>query len=298
MLENLSTEKRNPATMNLDQMSALEIVTVMNEQDKGVPEAIQKALPEIAEAVCQITECLSNGGRLIYCGAGTSGRLGVLDAAECVPTFSVSPDLVVGVLAGGIGAMVRSSEGTEDIEEQGRKDVVEISLSNKDFLVGIAASGRTPYVIGALKYAKEVGAKTCAISTNADAQISKFADIAIEAVTGPEVLTGSTRLKSGTAQKLILNMLSTASMVRSGKTYQNLMVDVSPTNVKLVNRATRIIMDATGADEGTAAKALADSGNSPKVAIVMICKKCGKEEAVKMLADNDGFVARALAGAL
>lgn len=295
MLESLTTEKRNPDTMNMDQMSALEIVTVMNKQDALVPEAIKKTLPEIAEAITEISKCIMSGGRLIYCGAGTSGRLGVLDAAECVPTFSVSPDMVVGVIAGGIGAMVRSSEGTEDIEEQGIKDVKDIKLSDKDFLVGIAASGRTPYVIGALKYAKEVGAKTCAVSTNANAQISKYADIAIEAVCGPEVLTGSTRLKSGTAQKLILNMLSTASMVLSGKTYQNLMVDVSPTNVKLVNRAKRIIMDATGADEAVAAEALEKSGNSPKVAIVMISKECGKEEAEKKLAQNGGFVAKAIA---
>jgi len=295
MLESLTTEKRNPATMNMDEMSALEIVTVMNLQDVLVPEAIKKALPEIAAAVTEISKCIMSGGRLIYCGAGTSGRLGVLDAAECVPTFSVSPDVVVGVIAGGIGAMVRSSEGTEDIEEQGRSDVADIKLCDKDFLVGIAASGRTPYVIGALKYAKEVGAKTCAVSTNANAVISKYADIAIEAVCGPEVLTGSTRLKSGTAQKLILNMLSTASMVLSGKTYQNLMVDVSPTNVKLVNRAKRIIMDATGADENTAAEALEKSGNSPKVAIVMIAKECGKEEAEKKLKENGGFVAKAIA---
>ncbi|MCL2565408.1 MAG: N-acetylmuramic acid 6-phosphate etherase [Defluviitaleaceae bacterium] len=295
MLENLTTEKRNPETMNMDQMSALEIVTIMNAQDALVPEGIKKALPEIAEAVSEISKCIMSGGRLIYCGAGTSGRLGVLDAAECVPTFSVSPDVVVGVIAGGIGAMVRSSEGTEDIEEQGRSDVADIKLCGKDFLVGIAASGRTPYVIGALKYAKEVGAKTCAVSTNANAVISKYADIAIEAVCGPEVLTGSTRLKSGTAQKLILNMLSTAGMVLSGKTYQNLMVDVSPTNVKLVNRAKRIIMDATGADENTAAAALEKSGNSPKVAIVMIAKECEREEAEKKLKENGGFVAKAIA---
>lgn len=295
MLENLKTEIQNEATMNLDQMSALEILTVMNQEDAKVPQAISEALPNIASVAERIAACFKKGGRLIYSGAGTSGRLGILDAVECVPTFGVPETMVVGLIAGGDKAMVRAVEGAEDSEELGRRELEEINFSKDDFLVGIAASGRTPYVIGALEYAKELGADNCAIACNKGSEIGKVANSSIEVEVGSEVLTGSTRLKSGTAQKLILNMLSTSSMVLIGKVYKNLMVDVLATNKKLEDRMVRIVKAATGAETEEAAQALEQSGNKAKVAIVMVSNKCSCEEATSRLDKAEGFVGKAIA---
>lgn len=293
-LDKLSTEKRNERTMNLDSMSVEMMASVMNEEDQKVAKAVEKELPFIEEAIHTITESLKNGGRLIYMGAGTSGRLGVLDAAECVPTFNVNPTLVVGLIAGGEKAMMKAVEGTEDSTELGKTDLKEIKLTEKDTVVGIAASGRTPYVIGGLEYANEIKASTISLSCNKRAEISTYAQIAIEVETGPEVLTGSTRLKAGTAQKLVLNMLSTLSMVGIGKTYQNLMVDVQPTNEKLVERSKRIIMEATGSTYEEAENMFEEAGESVKIAIVMILTGSSKEEANQKIQDGNGFIRKAV----
>lgn len=252
-LTKLSTETRNPKSMELDTMSVSEILQLMNSEDQTVPLAIQKQLPQIENAVETIIQQFKKGGRLIYLGAGTSGRLGVLDAAECVPTFGTDPTLVQGLIAGGQSAMTVAVEGAEDSLSLAQEDLKKLDLNEDDAVVGLAASGRTPYVIGALKYAQTVQAATISIACNENAEISKFAKYPIEVVTGPEVLTGSTRLKAGTAQKLVLNMISTTSMIKLGKAYQNLMIDVKPTNDKLVERAKRIIMQATDCDYQTAA---------------------------------------------
>ncbi|MDF5377181.1 N-acetylmuramic acid 6-phosphate etherase, partial [Vibrio parahaemolyticus] len=238
---------------------SLDIVQRINQQDKLVPLAVEKVLPEIAEAVDKITEAFKVGGRLFYIGAGTSGRLGVLDASECPPTFGTDPEMVVGIIAGGKEAMFRAKEGAEDDPTLGEQDLKENTLTQRDVVVGIAASGRTPYVIGGLEYANELGATTVALSCNPDSPIADIADIAISPVVGPEALTGSTRLKSGTAQKLVLNMLTTASMIRLGKSYQNLMVDVKATNAKLVARAARIVMQATDCTNQEAKTALKET---------------------------------------
>ena len=294
-LQNMSTETRNPNTRNLDTMSPLEIVTVMNQEDAKVPAAITPALPQIAQCVTWAAESIAQGGRIIYMGAGTSGRLGVLDAVECPPTFGVAPEVVVGLIAGGEKAFVKAVEGAEDSRELGRNDLVQIGLEKRDIVIGIAASGRTPYVLGGLDYAKEVGCHTAAISCNPGSAIGKAAELAIEVVPGPEVLTGSTRLKSGTCQKLILNMISTATMVRSGKAYQNLMVDVMQTNEKLVVRAQNIVMEATGCDRQTAAEKIAQAGGNAKTAITMILADCGVEEAKRRLEKANGHVREAIA---
>ncbi|PAS12554.1 N-acetylmuramic acid 6-phosphate etherase, partial [Vibrio cholerae] len=244
-LSHLVSEGRNPDTMDIDLLSSQEIVERLNQQDKQVPLAVEAVLPQIAQAVDKITAAFKQGGRLIYLGAGTSGRLGVLDASECPPTFGVSDQMVIGLIAGGKEAMFTAQEGAEDNATLGAHDLQQIDFSSKDVLVGIAASGRTPYVIGALEYANDLGATTIALSCNPDSPIAEIAQIAISPVVGPEALTGSTRLKSGTAQKLVLNMLTTASMIRLGKSYQNLMVDVRATNRKLIARAVRIVMQAT-----------------------------------------------------
>ena len=293
-LDKLSTEKRNERTMDLDSMSIEMMASVMNEEDQKVAKAVEEELPFIEEAIHTITESLKNGGRLIYMGAGTSGRLGVLDAAECVPTFNVDPMLVVGLIAGGEKAMMKAVEGTEDSTELGKTDLKEIKLTEKDTVVGIAASGRTPYVIGGLEYANERKASTISLSCNKGAEISAYAQIAIEVETGPEVLTGSTRLKAGTAQKLVLNMLSTLSMVGIGKTYQNLMVDVQPTNEKLVERSKRIIMEATGSTYEEANNMFEEAGESVKIAIVMILTGSSKEEANQKIQDGNGFIGKAI----
>jgi N-acetylmuramic acid 6-phosphate etherase len=292
-IDNLQTEKRNDKTMNLDELSASELLTIMNEEDQKVPLAVKKALPQITEAVEAIIKALKKEGRLIFMGAGTSGRLGVIDAAECMPTFGTT-DEVIGLIAGGPSAFLKAKEGAEDSQELGVSDLKENNLSNKDVVVGLAASGRTPYVIGALDYATQVGAVTVSVSCNKDAEMSKHAQIAIEVDNGPEVLTGSTRLKAGTSQKLILNMLSTASMVGIGKVFGNLMVDVKATNLKLVERSKRIIMMATECDYETAEKYYDLSDNYPKAAIVMILTGCSKEDALKRLDNSEGFVRQAV----
>ncbi|MEK3888647.1 N-acetylmuramic acid 6-phosphate etherase [Bacillus sp. FSL K6-3431] len=294
MLENLSTEKRSNKTMHLDKMSTKEILQIMNKEDSTVPAVIAKEIESIDQVIQNVIHSFKRGGRLIYIGAGTSGRLGILDAVECVPTFGVSTEMVQGFIAGGMKAFTVAVEGAEDDVELGRKDLQSISLTEKDTVIGIAASGRTPYVIGALQYAGEVGAKTAAVSCNKDAAISKYADIAIEVETGPEVLTGSTRLKAGTAQKLVLNMISTASMIGIGKIYENLMVDVQATNQKLAERAKRIIMDATQVDYAMAEEYYENAQYQVKTAIVMILLKCSYNEAVKKLDSADGFIRKAI----
>ncbi len=290
MLDHLATEKQNSRTLNLDQLSTGEILLIMNEEDRRVPEAITPALGKIEQIVSGIIESFNKGGRLIYTGAGTSGRLGVLDAVECVPTFGVSSEQVIGLIAGGEKAFVTAVEGAEDSETLGREDLKQLSLTEKDYVIGIAASGRTPYVIGALDYAKEIGAQTASISCNQNAQISKHADLAVEVVAGPEVLTGSTRLKAGTAQKLILNMISTAAMVGIGKVYKNLMVDVKPTNEKLEERAKRIIMEATECDLETATATYLKADKQVKIAIVMLLTGSDALTATEKLQQAQGFI--------
>lgn len=294
-LDNLLTEARNPQTMELDSMTPLEIVTAMNREDARVPESIRPQLPNIARCVAWATEAIRTGGRLIYMGAGTSGRLGVLDAVECPPTFGVSPDVVVGLIAGGERAFVRAVEGAEDSRELGKADLEAIGLMPKDLVVGIAASGRTPYVLGGLAYANSLGCKTAAISCNPGSAVGKEARLAIEVAPGPECLTGSTRLKAGTAQKLILNMISTATMVGCGKAYSNLMVDVMQTNEKLVVRAQNIVMEATGVSRDSAKEAIAQAGGSCKLAVTMILADCTVEEAKERLERCGGSVRQAIA---
>lgn len=289
-----TTESRNPRTATLDAMSVTEFLTVMNAEDHRVADAVATQIPQIAQAVNLAVIALRRGGRLIYTGAGTSGRLGVLDAAECPPTFGTEPELVVGLLAGGQQAMFQAVEGAEDSTELGVSDLVEIGLTADDVVVGIAASGRTPYVIGGLDYAREIGAATVAIACNPDPEVGLHADVSIEVDNGPEVLTGSTRLKAGTSQKLILNMISTASMVQIGKVYGNLMVDVRPTNEKLVSRAIGIIQAATDCDAERAAQALSEADNHAKTAIVAILCGIDADAARSRLAEADGFVRRAL----
>ena len=293
-LKNMSTETRNRNTMDLDTMTPLEIVTVMNQEDANVPAAITPALPNIAQCVSWAIESIEAGGRIIYMGAGTSGRLGVLDAVECPPTFGVSPDVVVGLIAGGEKAFVKAVEGAEDSRELGRQDLININLQKRDIVIGIAASGRTPYVLGGLAYAQEVGCHTVGISCNPGSAVGAAAELAIEVVPGPECLTGSTRLKSGTCQKLILNMISTATMVGCGKAYQNLMVDVMQTNEKLVVRAQNIVMEATGCEREVAAEKIAIAGGNAKTAITMILADCGLEEARERLAKAKGHVREAI----
>ena len=293
-LAGLSTETRNPNTMELDRMTPLEIVTVMNREDARVPEAIRPALPNIARCVVWAAQSIESGGRLIYMGAGTSGRLGVLDAAECPPTFGVSPETVVGLIAGGDRAFLKAVEGAEDSRELGEEDLRRLGLTPKDTVVGIAASGRTPYVLGGLHYAGTVGCHTAAISCNPGSPIGKAAQLAIEVVPGPECLTGSTRLKAGTAQKLILNMISTATMVRCGKTYENLMVDVVPSNEKLRVRAENIVMEAASVTREQAQEALRQSHDRVKTAILMLLIGCGPEEAEARLEKTNGHIRQAM----
>lgn len=293
-INQLTTEKRNPNTMHLDQMSVGQVLELMNKEDQQVPEAIAEALGQIEAAVETIIQSLKAGGRLIYFGAGTSGRLGVLDAAECVPTFGVSPDLVVGLIAGGDKAMVEAVEGAEDSLTLAEEDFKKLNLNANDTVVGIAASGRTPYVIGGLQYAQSIGAKTVSIACNQQAKVSRFAQIPIEVDCGPEVLTGSTRLKAGTAQKLILNMLSTVSMIGIGKVYQNLMVDVQATNEKLEERSKRIIMAATECSYEEAASYFEAANHKVKVAIVMILTNLDATEASQKINAANGFVNQVL----
>lgn len=294
MLEHLTTETRNKKTMNLDELTTLELLEVMNEEDQKVALAVKQEIPQITKAVEAIKMAIKQGGRLIYMGAGTSGRIGLLDAVECPPTFGTSPEEVVGLIAGGDNAFIKAVEGAEDNEELGKQDLLDIKLTAKDIVVGIAASGRTPYVIGGLEYANSIGTPTIALSCNKESAIGKIANIAIEVVNGPEILTGSTRLKAGTSQKLICNMLSTASMIGTGKVYGNLMVDVQLTNEKLVERAKRIVMDATECDAETAEDILKQADHKPKIAIVMLLAGLSKEEAVQRLEVSKGFVRQAI----
>jgi N-acetylmuramic acid 6-phosphate etherase len=267
-LATLPTESRNPASEHIDQLPTLDMLRIINEEDAKVAAAVAAELPFIAQAIDAIAARFEQGGRLFYIGAGTSGRLGVLDAAECPPTFSVPPTLVQGLMAGGDEALRKSSEATEDIPEQGAADLTATGFTQQDTLVGIAASGRTPYVIGAMQQAKSIGALTISLTCVPNSQMAAIADIAIAPVTGPEILTGSTRLKAGTATKLVLNMLSTGVMIKTGAVYGNLMVNVQPTNAKLIDRAQRIIAAATGVDMVAAARLLEESG-SVKTAIAM-----------------------------
>lgn len=294
MLEKLATERRNQRTMELDDMTVEEILTVMNEEDQSVAGVIRQEIPVIKQVVAQVIQSFQAGGRLIYIGAGTSGRLGVLDAAECVPTFGVSPKMVVGLIAGGERALIKAVEGAEDSKTLAIEDLRALKVNANDTVIGIAASGRTPYVIGGLDYAREIGATTAALSCNKEAIISQHADLRMEVETGPEVLTGSTRLKAGTAQKLVLNMISTAAMIGVGKVYQNLMVDVQSTNEKLEVRAKRMIVEATGVDLETAARYFTSANGHVKTAIVMILADVSYPEAVERLQRAHGFVRDAL----
>ena len=293
-LSTLITEQRNPNSMHVDSLSALEIVQLMNEEDKQVPLAIEKCLPQIAQAVECIVSAFQQGGRLVYVGAGTSGRLGVLDASECPPTFGVSPEMVKGIIAGGERALRHPIEGAEDSKAQAVVDLQTIEFSSKDVLVGIAASGRTPYVIGALEYAKSLGSVTVSIASNPNSAMANIVDIAIDTVVGPEVLTGSSRLKSGTAQKLVLNMLTTASMILMGKCYQNLMLDVQASNEKLKARAIRIVMQATDCDKAIAEETLKQADQNAKLAIMMILSGLDRVQAEALLEKHQGKLQLAL----
>ncbi|GED68315.1 N-acetylmuramic acid 6-phosphate etherase 1 [Brevibacillus reuszeri] len=295
-LHQLHTESRNTASERLDQMSAIEVVTLMNQEDHKVAFAVQQVLPEIAEAVELIGQALENGGRLFYFGAGTSGRLGVLDAAECPPTFGTDPAMVQGIIAGGAAAMLNAIEGAEDSQELGQQDVRLHDVKKGDAVVGIAASGRTPYVIGALKEAKALGAQTISLSCNPDPVISKEADVSINMQVGPEVVTGSTRLKAGSATKMALNMLTTASMVHLGKVYGNLMVNVQATNWKLRERAKRIVMEATGILYAEAERLLQEAAGDVRVAIVMQKTGLPAIEAKQRLIRADNRVREAIEG--
>lgn len=294
-LNNMTSEQRNLDTYDIDQLSTIDVLRAINKQDHSVPLAVQKAIPEISQLVDSVVHAFVNNGRLIYMGAGTSGRLGILDAVECPPTFSVPSSQVVGLIAGGNSAIMKAVEGAEDNPDFGASDLAELNLTANDVVVGIAASGRTPYVMGGLKFANQVGAITAAISCNDQAPIFSVAKISISAVVGPEVLTGSTRMKSGTAQKLILNMITTAAMIRCGKSYQNLMVDVKASNKKLYARAIRIVMQATECDAAEAKSALALCDYEVKVAILMVLTKCTAETARQQLAKTNGHLSEVLA---
>lgn len=293
-LSRLTTEQRNPRTMDLDTFTPLQIATAMNVEDGNAVEAVKAVLPRVAEAIERAADTLGRGGRIIYIGAGTSGRLGVLDAVECPPTFGVSPDLVIGLIAGGEDAFVQAREGVEDCPEQGEGDLVAIGLTDRDFVIGLAASGRTPYVIGGLEYAKSIGCKTASVSCVPDSEVGAVAELAIEAVTGPEVLTGSTRLKAGTAQKMILNMISTGAMTLAGKVYQNLMVDVKQTNAKLQARALNIIMQACDCAPEEAAKALEAADGHVKTAVASILLGADMPTTIAALDAARGHIRRAL----
>jgi N-acetylmuramic acid 6-phosphate etherase len=292
------TEERNPRTMDLDTLDTLALVTRVQEEDLEVAQVVKKCLPQIARAVDLIYERMSQGGRLFYFGAGTSGRLGVLDATECSPTFGVSPDLIQACIAGGKEAMFRSFENAEDDKDAGSTDVEAVRLTEKDILVGITASGRTPYVMGAAQAAKERGAAVIALVNNAGTDLERLADVTISAVVGPEALSGSTRMKAGTAQKMVLNLLSTCTMVRMGKVYENLMVDLKPTNEKLRERAVSIISTITGVPRHVAEGALVASHDNAKTAILMVKRKIGRAQAEALICKCNGSLRKALEASL
>ena len=293
-LDKLTTEQRNPATEHIDELPTLDMVTLINTEDKKVAEAVGKILPEIAQAVDLIAERLQKGGRLFYMGAGTSGRLGILDAVECPPTYGTDYEMVQGLIAGGATAIFRAKEGAEDDPQLGRADLEEAGFTAKDVLVGIAASGRTPYVKGGLIHARELGAATIALACAEKAEIAELSDIALLPVTGPEVITGSTRLKAGTAQKMVLNMLSTGTMIKLGKVYGNLMVDVKATNEKLSERALRIVMAAAGCKRKEAEDTLMKAGGQAKLAILIALTGCSPAEGRLQLGLTQGHLANAL----
>lgn len=293
-LSRLTTERRNPASAHIDSCTTLEMVTIMQQEDSKIASAIEKILPEIARAIDATSQRLENGGRLFYLGAGTSGRLGILDASECPPTYGTDPELVQGLIAGGIPAIFRAQEGAEDTPGLAVHDLKEHGFSAKDVLVGIAASGRTPYVIGGLKYARELGALTIALACSEHAEIAALADIALTPVTGPEVVTGSTRMKAGTAQKLVLNMLSTGTMIKLGKVYGNLMVDVKASNKKLEERAIRIVMEGSGCERTEAEKALKGADGHAKLAILMVVAGVSASEGKALLERTSGHLAAAI----
>jgi len=293
-LEHATTESRNARSANIDALPVIEILRIINEEDKGVPFAVEKALPRIAALVEDIVRAFTAGGRLVYIGAGTSGRLGVLDASECPPTFGVPQGMVVGLIAGGDAALRNSIEKAEDDPEGGEKALLDIDFSAKDVLVGITASGSAPYVLGAMQYAKALGAVVGAISCNRESKTFALAQHRILLEVGPEVITGSTRMKAGTAQKLVLNMLTTASMLRRGKVYGNLMVDLMPVNRKLVERSKRLIRQATGCSKDEAEAAFLASGGKPKIAILMIALGIGAEEAWSLLQRGQGRLSDAM----
>ncbi|EMB4325132.1 N-acetylmuramic acid 6-phosphate etherase [Pluralibacter gergoviae] len=295
-LSTLTTESRNAASENIDQLPTLEMLTVINNEDKKVALAVEEQLPAIARAVDAIAAAFAAGGRLIYCGAGTSGRLGILDASECPPTYGTPREMVVGLIAGGKTAILQAVENAEDSPQMGEQDLRDLALNDRDVVVGIAASGRTPYVIGALRYARSVGAKVGAIACNRGSEIGKLADFAIEPLVGPEVVTGSSRMKAGTAQKLILNMLTTGAMIRSGKVFGNLMVDVEATNAKLLQRQVNIVVQATECTPEQAQAALDACHRHCKTAIVMILAGVSAADAEALLASNSGFIRRAIQG--
>ncbi|HFD6682319.1 TPA: N-acetylmuramic acid 6-phosphate etherase [Providencia alcalifaciens] len=293
-LSKMVTESRNEASTHIDQLSTLEMLQVINNEDKKVPLAVEKTLPQIAQLVDKVADAFQRGGRLIYSGAGTSGRLGILDASECPPTYGTPHEQVIGLIAGGHQAIFRAVENAEDKPELGEQDLKNINFNQNDVLVGIAASGRTPYVLGAMKYARASGATVAAISCNPDSPVSQAADIAITPIVGAEVVTGSSRMKAGTAQKLILNMITTGAMIRIGKVFGNLMVDVEATNAKLIERQTKIVMEATECDRQTAESALQQCDRHCKTAILMILSGLNADEARQLLAKNHGFIRTAL----
>ncbi len=293
-LSQIDTEQVNSHTLQIDRVPTLDMLRMMNDEDHLVADAVQKVLPSIAVAIDRIFNQMEKGGRLIYCGCGTSGRLGMLDAAECPPTFGTDPSLVLGLMAGGEKAFTRAIEGAEDDYGQGRVDLESIGFSARDALVGIAASGRTPYVIGAMDYARTLGAVVISLSCSANSELSRHADVSIMPLPGPEVITGSTRLKSGTAQKMVLNMISTGVMIKRGKVYGNLMVDVKATNEKLCERAVSIVMRTTGADDALARQTLAKCDFSCKTAIVMLLCKLDAEKAAAALTAAGGRIAQAV----
>jgi N-acetylmuramic acid 6-phosphate etherase len=293
-LSQMITEGRNPASQNIDELSTEAMLRVINDEDKKVALAVEAIVPQIAQVVDAITAAFSKGGRLIYCGAGTSGRLGILDASECPPTFGTPRSQVVGLIAGGHTAILQAVENAEDNVEQGAQDLKDIDFNANDVLVGIAASGRTPYVLGALAYAKQQGAFSAALTCNPNSPMSQAADVALTPVVGPEVVTGSSRMKAGTAQKLVLNMLTTGAMIRSGKVYGNLMVDVEATNQKLVQRQINIVKQATDCDDAIAQQALNACQGHCKTAIVMVLAGLDAVEAKALLKQNSGFIRNAL----
>lgn len=296
-IASLTTEQRNPNSMDIDARSTREILTIINNEDKTVPLAVEKELPYIEQAVELIVHALKNGGRLLYFGAGTSGRLGVVDASECPPTFGTPFGLIDGYIAGGKEAMFRAQEGAEDHEENGAADVLAAAVTDKDVVCGIAASRRTPYVVGAVKKAKELGAKTLFVTCNPRENFNiAEVDVAMCPFVGPEVVMGSTRMKSGTAQKLVLNMLTTTAMIRMGKIYENMMIDLQMTNKKLVERAKRVVMTIAKTDYDTAGEYLTAADGHVKTALVMILAKVSKEEAKVRLEKADGFVRGAITG--